>query len=62
MVWVPADNPVRVIVATPLAPLATSVGFVVAESTVTATVPPGAAVPAVAATVTVKVTSVPVAL
>ncbi len=58
----PALNPVRVTVATPFVPLGVRVGFVIVESTVTATVPPGALVPDVAATVTVKVTSVPVAL
>jgi hypothetical protein len=45
-----------------LDPLGISVGFVVVESTVTATVPEGAVVPEAGATVTVKVTSVPLAL
>ena len=62
MVCVPAVNPLSVTLATPFDPLATSVGFVTVESTVTATVPAGAADPVDGDTVTVKVTSVPLAV
>ena len=59
MLCAPAPSPDSVTVAVPLAPFGTSDGLNTVESTVTATVPPGALVPVAADTVTVNVTSVP---
>ena len=59
MVCDPAASPEIVTIAWPTVPFATSVGLVTVESTVTATVPPGAVAPDAGVTDTVKVASVP---